>query len=796
MDHLLHPKNGVPMDDIPVLEPALNLYDGLGLEGFRNRYYPLDEHPGPHQPIVHAFFVQGWLYFGLLKEFFGNQFQVENFVRTVSPHVHSNNSTSQQQRVLSTAELPMLIKQHIKRIKTPFRKFHVDIKSELLSFVVNECSRIDQLDTQFEGPLPEILLSIRILVQTLQQDFTNTVEGLFEKNIPIRFDWQDRLSLRPIKHRWGDQERAWCSHQVRHLIQTFTYHTLIYLAELRREVPEWVNHSDCSQHHHCVAYNIDTNTFCGRHIDDCQGCAHVEAPLDQMMSILETGGIPLLKCQLSVDVPHSPIQLSYVRVDSSTPYQAVSHVWSDGLGTPSQNSLPECQLRSVVAKLRVSHDYRSQNGRLSSRNWRRTRPTNEVLLWLDVYCVPASGQDERRDALKSIAIDRMVPTYALASQTLVLDHELQRYAPETIDARKATMDEEVLARIAISVWRSRCWTHQEEKLSRRIFVQLAGSGVFFDADPNILLLAPRSLLCCELQRFSPGRVYIPYRREWVRSGTSLPKIHATALHLNIDTTLSRPRFVSSWNALFGKTTSHPADALQIFATTMRFRVLLIRSLPAEGQMRAIIRATIENEGALPASLFFSSMPRIHASSSPSGEDRWLPLIPGEGAKMEERDGVVMPISGGFLMRLGAGHHRLGIRVSRPNTTRFIVPFTGMLFDISLCVGDLPPKIDADNTDLVLVLTIPSGDALFEGNGACLLPQGSGPGSTRPSGREMSALDTTWYCALRYKTLDKSYSTQLNNTPMMEIATLPQPSGTGNIIIRYGEYLYLQGLLMS
>ena len=96
MDHLTHSENHIPFV-IPVFEPALHLYDGLGLETFpcRSGYASLSSTSNR----TTASFAQGWLYFGLLREVFREGLQVEDFARPAL-------ANAPPQRLLTTAKIP------------------------------------------------------------------------------------------------------------------------------------------------------------------------------------------------------------------------------------------------------------------------------------------------------------------------------------------------------------------------------------------------------------------------------------------------------------------------------------------------------------------------------------------------------------------------------------------------------------------------------------------------------------------------------------------------------------------
>ena len=102
------------------------------------------------------------------------------------------------------------------------------------------------------------------------------------------------------------------------------------------------------------------------------------------MSILEDGEIPLLRCHRKANTP-GELSLSYVKLSSSTQYTAVSHLWSDDLGTPSLNSLPRCQLQRLVDRIQAAESHKKGwLKRLVARVQPSLSNTDQTLLWLDV----------------------------------------------------------------------------------------------------------------------------------------------------------------------------------------------------------------------------------------------------------------------------------------------------------------------------------------------------------------------------------------------------------------------------
>ncbi|KAK9793520.1 hypothetical protein SCARD494_06104 [Seiridium cardinale] len=136
-----------------------------------------------------------------------------------------------------------------------------------------------------------------------------------------------------------------------------------------------------------------------------------------------------------------------VRNQGSRPsirYVAISHVWRGGLGNPSMNSLPACQLgriQDLVNRLYGSRD-------------------SPVPLWIDTLCVPLPPGNRR------LAIQNMKAVYQNADKVLVLDTFLE-------SSKLSANATENLMRIHSSSWMQRLWTFQEGILAQSLYFQFA-----------------------------------------------------------------------------------------------------------------------------------------------------------------------------------------------------------------------------------------------------------------------------------------------------------------------------------
>ena len=271
MDHLVHPQDSIPLDNVPVFDSALHLYDGLGFENFPVCMGHYSQDQASQQ--TSASYVQGWLYFGLLRELFGDSLRVSDFVRPRPPDLPQ---TVPYQWLPTTAKLPDYFERHHelnRSITAYFGARRFQRLRELVTFVVDQCNRFDHIQSRYDEESPKVLLSLRILVQTFDQYDKGYRYLPPRSHMPNTMYGHNYLSIRPIQQHMLRQASAWCPHQVQYLLNTFSYHALIYLAEIKRDVAESVDHSRCSEESGCIAYKIDNKTFQGRHVGECSGCS-------------------------------------------------------------------------------------------------------------------------------------------------------------------------------------------------------------------------------------------------------------------------------------------------------------------------------------------------------------------------------------------------------------------------------------------------------------------------------------------------------------------------------------------
>ncbi|KAI0859813.1 hypothetical protein F4860DRAFT_242326 [Xylaria cubensis] len=189
----------------------------------------------------------------------------------------------------------------------------------------------------------------------------------------------------------------------------------------------------------CKYRMLNDSTYKTMHTDGCDGsCNDIAANPESLCSILRQQRIPLIFASKESSIRP---EISFRAADNPRiPYIAISHVWSDGLGNPRQNSLPICQF------VRISHMVRSYR--------------NIQYFWLDTLCVPPDASNLRKE--QDIAMVLMRQTYEWAKAVLVVD------SWTVTEEHKGRADIENLHKVFFCAWNTRLWTFQEGALAQTL----------------------------------------------------------------------------------------------------------------------------------------------------------------------------------------------------------------------------------------------------------------------------------------------------------------------------------------
>ncbi|KAF8173737.1 hypothetical protein K438DRAFT_1849887 [Mycena galopus ATCC 62051] len=235
---------------------------------------------------------------------------------------------------------------------------------------------------------------------------------------------------------------GWCPMDVRRLFFDVGIDGQYYLA--LANFPHDINlHCRCDERA-CRARTVDEAKYVTPHVHSGQPCQENVSTRD-VVEVIRNQGIPVLSWVKDIDGGGSGFIVDDARV-SELPYVAISHVWSDGLGNPKDNSLPVCQLERIQSRV----DSVFPNGPHPAR------------FWMDTLCIPAAKQ--YRD-LRKQSIPLMQEIYKRAFAVLVFDEGIQKLS------RVSTPHEKAIS-LYMSNWVHRLWTFQEGMFAKQLYFQL------------------------------------------------------------------------------------------------------------------------------------------------------------------------------------------------------------------------------------------------------------------------------------------------------------------------------------
>jgi hypothetical protein len=449
------------------------------------------------------------------------------------------------------------------------------------------------------------------------------------------------------------EENGWCPYRAQQLCRSYDYLAVNKLACLKRVEAIRNGHNECMQNKRCCAHDLNSdepNSYPFQHVcGDTDSCKLVDVP-DKVTSIIKSGGIPLISMRMNKndlepndlelnDLDLNDLDLKVVRCTPYITYTAISHVWSDGLGNPTSNALPLCQLfrlRRMISRtysLKHSPFYDDQTTSLeynSSVRWHKSisyRPgkphatpsQNRVYFWMDTLCIPTShdSQTAGDEDLKLRAIKHITPIFAGAFNTLVLDRGIEE---ATVGNASQVSGDKLAALVLSSKWMQRGWTLEEGSLAQTCVFQL--NGMPYEMSDSLKNQLPQ----VEWH-------HSPLERASINAGRLIPLLLTRALsdekrQLTTDPRRSRrvrltkllrvPQFVHSWNSLLERSTTKPNDGPIILANLLDFNVYSLKLVPKKERLKLLI----QNCDELPLSLLYNTGPRICISNHP--ELGWIP----------------------------------------------------------------------------------------------------------------------------------------------------------------------------
>lgn len=764
----------VPNDiDSTIQVPFLTdiTYDFRGFESFGIRH-GLCRDTGRIRPdlppLEMASRLQSWLYFGLLAECTGRPIHLAEWTqKDLNGKIFINSN-------------------HLGNVLADWRRcldsLDRTVRESILTHVNYCLDVVDRVACEVEGsgvtssdPLSKIVLSLRVLVGTLTTFLETFISSDSKSFLNLSKLSYSQVRKSPILRTYLEGEflrRDWCPHHIKNILWNYDLQCLVYLSQLDRSGFRKNDHQACHMETRCVANNVNWDRYATKHTREYCDCQMIKVPYEEIVEIIADGGVPLIsviKCE--------PTGSTAIRVERRTArsrYVAMSHVWSDGLGNPSENALPQCQLERIQSYLLALPN--SQESAVFtiggiSVDWRRlnfgTLKSRAIpLFWMDTLCIPVKAEHA---LLRHQAINQMASIYAAAVQVLVLDSELQQTATKSAQAVA------VLSRILFSVWMGRSWTLQEGILGRECVYQFAdnavdpvhewcATGYRLEPIPNLTFPEPSSSTQQNLYRSFYDSLWNRLHQDWKSSvlkdpwqasGFSVPDVvkdsrwfrsnkHLRKLYLShkpsrfaghdarhfSKMTSDKWRveqFVRTWNELAGRSTTMADDIHVIVANLLDFSATAVMGLETrEERMRAMLLSF----KMLPFSLFYNAGVRFEQRAW--HRNRWLPVEPSKSLLTSEPTmkftdkGLILDTLEDFVEPLLPLYVKSNVRRSEPFEIFLSASQKSYLVTP---IRDLEDPLDIGEEFKALCIVLennPAEQANGESRGACFIVSKSTP----------------------------------------------------------------------
>ncbi|KAJ5435757.1 Heterokaryon incompatibility [Penicillium cf. griseofulvum] len=476
-DHLFLPGNPPKPLRIEYYGP---LYDGGDWDTFPTRCGWLDESgaenfPAGAVPSEYQSMMECWLYFGMLHYVFGDQLDQSDFLLRED----EEGGDEEGFQYITTRHL---------------QKYVDDVDN----WKNNQCGvRCVEIVNKVLETLPRYIPWIREKMSFVIRLASLTLWNVVTKRDGPQTDPRRSGIWFLSKEEAGQMVReGWCPLDAQKCITAgIQLDTQAYLLQLVPTKASWNNrtHTSCTKTE-CVADNIDESSYVTRHVQEDCSCSLLDADIEQLHTILQGGGIPLVMITPTGEdeLGNQRYEIKIVKKRTGKPYVAISHIWADGRGNPKGNSLPHCQLEFLYKRARLLledkeyipyYDDKTYGPlhtgaiRLAHFAVNTTRRGDSVLVWIDTLCIPHQSD------VRGLAIQRIRDVYSSAYRTLVLDSGLM-----LLDSSSSSKLAVCLRVLYYSGWIRRLWTLQEALAARnKLYVLLSDKAINIGTMPDVLL---------------------------------------------------------------------------------------------------------------------------------------------------------------------------------------------------------------------------------------------------------------------------------------------------------------------
>ena len=307
-------------------------------------------------------FLQKWLFFGLIHTILGRYIRPQDLV-------YDYKTASTPQKVLKTSSVPIAVQRWVEDVKAerldPMPRYQYISSCLSLTF-----SNLKDATPHINQNMAISYISLGEMLCFAANDAFNVVDLINENRCPNQWHtlvndsyWKDRMTA-----------NGFCRSQIGLILNASSSVHMLYFTSHLSQAKSERGHEGCKENE-CSAYQNDIGDYRTQHVDTTCNCQHFAVQTSQLFKILQDGYIPLLR--IAQGAALSEFSVDLVSSKDCPKYLALSHVWAEGLGNPTRNALPCCQLaflRRLLDDLKPSLDLADDQ---------------EILLWCDSMCCPA-----------------------------------------------------------------------------------------------------------------------------------------------------------------------------------------------------------------------------------------------------------------------------------------------------------------------------------------------------------------------------------------------------------------------